>query len=166
MTKKRLVLLSGGTLIALLLAGLVGVSVVLAQEPTPESPIPPGRPGFARGGLSWARGGAWTVFDAVAEALGLTPEELFGELHDGNSLEEIAEAQGVDMEAVKDAVRAARAEAQKQAIEQAVEDGKLSREQADWMLEGLEKGYFPRGRGFRGGRPRRGTGEGFDSEDV
>jgi hypothetical protein len=35
-----------------------------------------------------------------------------------------------------------------QAIEQAVEDGRLSQEQADWLLKGLEQGLFPMGRGF------------------
>jgi hypothetical protein len=42
-----------------------------------------------------------------------------------------------------------------QAIDQAVEDGSLSQEQADWMLEGLEQGFFPRGpkgQGFDFGR--------------
>jgi len=55
-------------------------------------------------------------------------------------------------------MNAARGEAMEQAIDQAVEDGSLSQEQADWMLEGLEKGFTPmdrglgRGRGW-GGRP-------------
>ena len=36
----------------------------------------------------------------------------------------------------------------KLAGEQAVEDGRLSQEQADWLLKGLEQGLFPMGRGF------------------
>jgi hypothetical protein len=103
-----------------------------------------------------ARGGQWTMFDTAAEALGLTPEELFAELHAGKTLDEIAEAQGVEMEAVQDALKAARGEAMRQAIEQAVEDGKMSQEQADWMLEGLEQGFAPMGRGFGRGRGRGG----------
>ncbi|MGQ9584918.1 MAG: hypothetical protein ACUVXG_05905 [Anaerolineae bacterium] len=100
----------------------------------------------------------WAAYDAAAEALGLTPEGLFSELHAGKTLAEIAEAQGVEMEAVQEALNAARIEAQKQAIEQAVEDGRLTREQADWMLEGLDKGFFAAGKmrgfgfGFGGGR--------------
>lgn len=146
--KKKIILLSGIALIVLLLAGLAGATLVSAQEPTPTPTVPSfgwrGR-GFLFG---WARGGNWTMFDTAAEALGLTPVELFTELHSGKTLEEIAEAKGVDIETVYDALDAARAEAQKQAIQQAVEDGKISQEQADWMLEGLEKGFFPMRRGF------------------
>jgi len=176
MSKKRLLLLSGGVLAALLLVGLIGVAVVSAQDPTPEPTAPserlgagptdrlgagpprwraggrgrggPGPGMFGRGG-----GGQWTMFDTAAEALGLTPEELFTELHSGKSLEEIAEEHGVEMQAVQDALNAAQAEARRQAIEQAVKDGKMSQAQADWLLKGLEQGFFPGGRGLGfGGR--------------
>jgi len=181
MSKKRLLLLSGGVLVALLLVGLVGVAVVSAQDPTPEPTAPSARlgagpserlgagpsgsraGGHGRGGLGpgmFGRGGSdrWTMFDTAAEALGLTPEELFAELHSGKSLKEIAEEHGVEMEAVQDALHAAQAEARREAIKQAVEDGKMSQEQADWLLEGLEQGFFPGGRGLgfggRWGNPR------------
>jgi len=164
MNKKRLILLSGVALVALLLAGLAGATFVSAQEPTP--PVPFGEHGGGwggfvrysggrgRGGFGWAGGGQWTMFDTAAEALGLTPEEYFAELHAGKSLAEIAEEQGVEVEAVKDAMNAARGEAMQQGIEQAVEDGSMTQEQADWMLEGLEQGFLPRGRGFGRGRGR------------
>jgi len=100
------------------------------------------------------RGGQWTMFDTAAEALGLTPEELFAELHAGKSLDEVAEEQGVDVKVVRDAMNAARVETMRQAIEQAVEDRNMTQEQADWMLEGLEQGFFPR----RGFGPARGFG--------
>ena len=181
MSKKRLLLLSGGVLVALLLVGLIGVAVVSAQDPTPEPTAPSARLGAGpsarlgagpsgwraggrgRGGLGpgmfgWGGGGQWTMFDTAAEALGLAPEELFIELHSGKSLEEIAEEQGVEMEAVQDTLKTAQVEARREAIEQAVEDGKMSQEQADWLLEGLEQGFFPmrRGLGFGGrwGNPR------------
>jgi hypothetical protein len=161
MNKKTLVLLSGATLVALLLVGLVGVSAVFADEPTPESEAPFGGRGGGGGrgdlgrGMFGGFGGQWTTFDTVADTLGLTPVELFIELHGGKTLEEVAEAQGVEMEAVQDALKAAHEAAMRQRIEQAVEDGKMSQEQADWMLQGLEQGYGPMGRGFghgRGGR--------------
>jgi hypothetical protein len=161
--KKKMLLLSGAALIVLVLAGLAGATFVSAQEPTPTPTVPfgwrgAGRGWGGRGGFGWAGGGDWTMFDTAAEALGLTPVELFTELHAGKTLEEIAEAKGVDIETVYDAMDAVRAEAQKQAIEQAVEDGKISQEHADWMLEGLEKGFFPGGRGFG-----HGWGKGFRS---
>ena len=165
MHKKRLVWLSGAALVALLLAGLVGVSAVFADEPTPEPEAPFGGRGGGRGmggfgGFMFGgpRGGQWTMFDTAAEALGLTPEEFFAELHAGKTLEEVAEAQGVEMEAVHDALEAAREEAMRESIAQAVEDGRMSQEQADWMLEGLEQGFAPMGmgRGFGHGRGRGG----------
>jgi hypothetical protein len=162
MNKKRLFLLSGAALVTLLLVGLIGVTAVSAQEPTPEPQVPfgwdgvrGGRGGLGRGMFGLGRGDQWTMFDVAAEALGLTPEELFAELHAGKSLDEIAEEQGVDIEVVQDAMNAARVETMRQAIEQAVEDGNMTQEQADWMLEGLEQGFFP-GRGF--GRARGGNG--------
>ena len=148
MSKKKLMLLSGAALVALLLVGLVGVAVVSADEPEPETPFAWKGRGFGHGMFGWARGGLWTMFDTAAEALGLTPVEYFTELHAGKSLDEVAEEQGVDIEAVQDAVKAARDEAMQQAIEQAVEDGRMTQEQADWLLEGLEKGFAPMRRGF------------------
>jgi hypothetical protein len=142
----------------MIVAGLVGGVLwgaipASAQEPEPTWPCGEG----GQLGFGWHLGGwgarAWTMFDTVAQALGLTPQEFFTELHDeGKTVTEIAEEKGIDIETVQDAVGAARGEAMREAIEQAVEDGKLTQEQADWLLEGLEQGFFPGGRGMgRGG---------------
>jgi hypothetical protein len=141
-----------GALVVLALVVAVGVGTVMAQEttPTPKTPLSGGRCGFGWGMMGGGWGGSWTTFDAVAKALGLTPEQLFSELRSGKSLEAIAEAKGVDMTAVNDAIKAAQAEAQKAAIEQAVKDGKLTREQADWLLKGYDLGLMGRGMGFGG----------------
>jgi hypothetical protein len=94
-------------------------------------------------------------------------EALFTELHDGKTVAEVAEEQGVEMEAIQDATEANGVEARKQAIEQAVEDGRLSQEQAEWMIEGLEQGFSggrsfsPDGEGFRPERGGRGPGMGW-----
>jgi hypothetical protein len=162
MSKKKVLWLGGGVLALLLLVGLVSVTFASAQEPTPvQEPTPAPGPGAPFGGPGGDRGrggrggffgggpgNQWTTFDAAAEALGLTPEAFFSELHAGKTLEEIAEAQGVDIQAVHDAMNAARTEAMKQAIEQAVADGTMTQEQADWILEGIEQGFAPLGRGF------------------
>jgi hypothetical protein len=147
--KKRFVILVGSVLAVVLLGAMVVVPA-FAQEETPEAPYG----GHGRGFGLW--GGSWTMFDTAAEALGLTPEELFAELHAGNTLEEIAEAQGVELEAVQEAMNAARAEAMRETIEQAVEDERITQEQADWLLEGLEQGFFPMGRGFGFGHGMKG----------
>lgn len=141
--KKKLLIGAGVALVVLLLAGLAGAAFVFAQEPTPPIPFGwhgggHGMGGFGRGGFGWARGGMWTMFDTAAEALGLTPEEFFAELRAGKSLAEIAESKGLDVQTVYDAMNAARGEAMQQAIEQAVEDGRLTQEQADQMIERLE----------------------------
>jgi len=148
MNKKKLLIVAGVGLIVLLLAGLGGAAFVFAQEPTPPIPFGWHGGGHGWGGFAWAGGGPWKMFDTAAEALGMTPEELFAELRAGKSPAEIAEEQGVEIETVYDAVSAARSEVMQQAIEQAVEDGRLSQEQADWLLKGLEQGLFPMGRGF------------------
>jgi hypothetical protein len=150
--------MSVAAVVVLLVGGIVGgvvtgVIPALAQEVIGEGP-PVGMwhgPGLGRGGFGWA-GGGWTMFDTMAEALGLTPEELFAELHAGKSLAEVAEEQGIDLDAVYDAMSAARGEAMREHIQQAVEDGSLTQEQADWLLEGLDQGFFPSGRGFGFGR--------------
>ena len=140
MSKKRLMALSSGALVALLLLGLIGGTLVYADEtdPTTGEPVACGHWGlFGLGGRSWA------VFDAAAEALGLTPDGLFAELHDaGKTLTEVAQEQGVDTDALEEAMNASRIESMRERIQQAVEDGTLSQDQADWMLEGLDKGLM------------------------
>jgi uncharacterized protein (DUF433 family) len=126
-------------------------------EELPERLQQPWQPGGPMGGFGRFGEGFWTEYDALAEALGITPEDLFGELHDGKTLAEIAEAQGVDLEAVRDALEATRGELAADAIEQAVENGRMTQERANWLLEGIEQGFLPRGRGF-------GVGPGFRSE--
>jgi hypothetical protein len=131
------------------LVAVVGVVAVagfaLAQGPTPT---PGGWLGHGPG-LGLMGGGDWNTFDAAAKALGLSPEQLFTELHSGKTLSDLATEKGVDLQAVQDAMEATRKEAMQQAIEQAVTDGKITRAQADWMLQGLENGWMG-GPGFRG----------------
>lgn len=108
----------------------------------------PFEPGGPMGGLfGQFRGGFWTMYDAVADALELEPDELFAELHDGKTVGDVAEEQGVELDDVRNAVEDARVEARTAAIEQAVEDGRMTQEQADWMIEGLEEGFMPGGQG-------------------
>jgi hypothetical protein len=133
----------------LLIVGALAVSmtgIALAQE---EEATPTPQPfGWHGGGGGYVRGfGGEAGMEAAAEVLGLTPEELTTELWGGKTLSDLADEAGVDLQAVRDAVEAAQQDAMREAIEQAVTDGKLSREQADWMLEGLENGYMG-GHGF------------------
>ncbi len=99
--------------------------------------------GGGRGGFCGQAG-----LEAAAKALDMTAEELSTQLWGGESLASLAEKAGVDLQDVQDAVTAACQQATRDAIEQAVTDGTITRDHADWLLEGLEKGYWGGGRGF------------------
>jgi hypothetical protein len=136
----------------LLVAALA--TTVLAQGTTPATPTPQAAP-CGKGPWGGMMGRGWGDFDTVAKALNLTPTQLFEQLHSGKTLEEIAEAQGVDLQKVQDAVKVAQLETMKQSINDAVKAGTITQEQADWLLKGLENGWGF-GRGFG-----RGFGHGF-----
>lgn len=81
-------------------------------------------------------GGRGMDLDAAATALGMTRDELHTALEpDGTTLAQVAEDQGV---AVEDLV-AALVEAHEEKIAQAVEDGRLSQEEADERLADVEE---------------------------
>ncbi|HEX8682053.1 MAG TPA: hypothetical protein VF707_07060 [Ardenticatenaceae bacterium] len=87
----------------------------------------------------------------LAEALGMSAEELEAAKAEGQSLSDIIEAQGLDVETVRAEMQAG----YEAAVEQAVTDGVITREQADAILSGEGFG----GPGFRfGGRGRHGFG--------
>jgi len=134
----KMVLAAVAAVVAVLALAVPG----LADEPT-ETPTPQCRP-WGRGlwGHGFWGGGGWNTFDAVAEALKLSPEELFAELRSGKSIAEIAEGKGVTMETISDVVAAIRKANLTARIDELVEEGTISREQADWKIEGLEKGWF------------------------
>jgi uncharacterized protein (DUF433 family) len=104
-----------------------------------------GRHGGGRrmGGFGGLGGDPMGMLDAAAKELGMTPEELFAEMRAGKTPQEIVEEQGLDPEEFF-------GDLGRSFIEQAVEDGDMSREQADWLLEGLEQGYVPMHRGEGG----------------
>ena len=148
-----------GALIAAMIAivAFASVTITSAQETDSETDdaqtAPDAENGFGRGnrhGLG--------IFDreamkeVVADALGITVEELEAAKEDGTRLSELAEELGVPIEDVEAAVEAARAEA----VAQAVEDGTITQEQADQILSGEfcnkgnrgNRGNGPRGNGF------------------
>ena len=86
--------------------------------------------------------------EAAAKALGMTSDELTTALQAGKTLEQVAADQGVDYQKVQDAVSAARQEEMRARIEQAVADGTTTQAKADWLLDGLDKGYLDDGPGF------------------
>lgn len=87
---------------------------------------------------------------AIADALGLTAEELQDQLWAGQTLADLAEAAGVDVSELRDAAEAAQQALRIEQIQASVEAGEISQEQADWMIEGIEQGYMSGGFGRDG----------------
>ncbi|MBX3059280.1 MAG: hypothetical protein KF770_22655 [Anaerolineae bacterium] len=89
----------------------------------------------------------------IADALGITVAELEAARAEGKRLPELAAELGVALEDVQTAVQAAH----EAAIQQAVEDGLITQEQADWMRQRHNNGMgMGMGMGMPGGGPRGG----------
>jgi hypothetical protein len=135
-------------LIVAVVVAMGAISPAFAQTETTSAPAARLAHG---GGFGFGPGGE-VALEAAAEALDMTADELSTQLWGGKTLAELAEEAGVELQAVRDAVEAAQEEAVRAAIAQAVEDGSITQAQADWLLEGLDNGYWGGGRGIgRGG---------------
>ncbi len=153
----------------LVLALVLGsASQVFAQTETPQASAGAGYAngyGMGRGG---ARGGAAmgqttmahsqdgilhdAMIEVYADKLGLSVDDLNAKLASGETLADIAFAAGL----TADEFTALKAEARTAAIDQAVVDGTLTQEQADWMKTRS-------GGSMRGGFGARGTGLGLNA---
>jgi hypothetical protein len=134
----------GLTVLVLMIAAL-GVSSAFAQTATPPATTntPQTHGGFGGRGMCGQAG-----LDAAAKALKMTSEELKAQLWGGQTLSGLAEKAGVDIATVQSAVQAACQQAQIDAINQAVKDGKITQALADWLIEGIDKGYIGGKGGF------------------
>jgi hypothetical protein len=157
MNKKYLIVI-GGLLAALLVVGVIGATHAYAQSsPTPQF--------NGRGPGDGGRGGphlGQVELDAAAKVLGMTSDELSTALQSGKTLEQLATDKKVDIQKVKDAIQAAHVTEMKTSIQQAVKDGKITQANADWLNEGLDKGYIgiPGAFGFGGPHGGHGLGDG------
>jgi hypothetical protein len=117
-----------------------GISTaVFAQTATPPATTPtvPQAHMMGRGGVCGQAG-----LDATAKALKLTTAELQAQLWGGQTLSGLADKAGVKLTDVQSAVQAACQQAQIDAINQAVKDGTMTQAKADWLIEGITKGYI------------------------
>jgi hypothetical protein len=153
MKNKRPILI-GGLLAALLIAVLAGIGAksAYAQSGTTDSTTTTPRRGHGPGG----RGGglSLTGLQVAAEKLGMTTDELITALQSGKTLEQIAQEKGVDFATIQTAIQEKQQAEFRTRIQQAVTDGTMTQAKADWLLEGLDKGYIgngPDGDGFLGG---------------
>jgi hypothetical protein len=118
---------------ALTMTALAGAGLALAQAPTQPAP------GSGCCGGWGMRGGGWGwhglgLIDALAELTGLEPADLYAELQD-KTLLEVAQAHDISAEQLVEAALSSRAEV----LQQRVEAGYLTQEQADWMLDHIEE---------------------------
>jgi hypothetical protein len=90
-----------------------------------------------------------TELDAAAKTLGMTSADLAADLKNGKTVSDIATEKGVNLLTVQDAIQAARNADFKAQIDQAVASGRMTQDKANWLLEGLSKGYL-NGPGFFG----------------
>jgi hypothetical protein len=164
MFKKVLIGLSLAVALALGIAG-----IVLAQGPTEpgEETCPfDGTCGRLGGGFGMSGFGYHgTMPSILAEELGMTLDELSAALAEGKTVAEVAAEQSVSLEDLVAALVAWRADD----LSQAVADGRLTQEQADWMLKEmsehltwrLENMGFGGAGGYGGGCGMRGGGWGM-----
>lgn len=151
---------AGIAVIVVLALGLLGVGLVFAQKPT-QSPW--GRSGMMGNGWNgngmmggYRQDGAGTdwmndmhqwmtttggmhplVWDRLAEALGLTTDELNAQISSGKTLAQIAEEREVSQEELSVTLETA----VQAGLEKAVTDGVLTQEQADAMLAHMSGNY-------------------------
>jgi polyhydroxyalkanoate synthesis regulator phasin len=120
------------------LSGLVeNGTITEEQADAVEEALEDARPdrGFEGGighrGFAFGFGGISTV----AESLGIGEDELRGALASGQTIADVAEEQGVDVQDVVDDIVAA----QRERLDEAVAEGHLTQEEADEFLAGAEE---------------------------
>lgn len=119
-------------------------------------------------------GGGGGLLETAADKLDMPVKDLFTELKDGKSIADVAAEKGVDTQVIVDAFL----EDIKATLDEAVANGKLTQERADWMLqqaaervpeqldgtfEGSAPGGFPK-RDWRGGGMRQPPGKPGESD--
>ena len=144
--KNKMSILIGGLLVALLVVGVIGATGAFAQG-SPSTLLNGRGPGDGRGPHL-----GQVELEAAAKVLGMTADELASALQGGKTLQDVADEAGVAIEDVQSAIQAAHAVEMRDRIQQALDDGTITQANADWLLEGLDKGFIgvPGGFGFGG----------------
>jgi len=147
--------------VAVAVVALGAVGLVYAQAPTPQAPVDGTGYGYGmmgggmRGGRmgqsEFAGTGEGVMHDAMiaafANELGLSVEALDAKLAAGETMADVAFAKGLTVEDFQTLMTDVRA----QAVSQAVADGTLTQEQAEWMAQrGGGQGMHGAGQGMHG----------------
>jgi hypothetical protein len=138
--------ISVAALAVLAITGLVWGGTAYAQTQTP-----PVYPYGMMGGYGMMGAGNYGpmhdyMVEAFAEALNLTPEEVQSRIEAGETPWQIAQDQGLTQEQIQQLML----DAHDKSLDQAVEDGLLTQEQADWMDQHMESMWSGDGAGFGG----------------
>lgn len=120
------------------IVAVVGVGMVFAQGGTPEPPYD--GEGFGLGRRSHGHGDRMGFFGIdkeevrtrLADTLGLTLEQFDAAIAEGETLASLAQAKGVSFEDLRDVM----GELHDEALAKAVQDGTITQEQADQIVEG------------------------------
>ncbi len=139
---------AGGSILGVSQIGTVNAQV----DDTPEEPTEAPADAPEDGERPERRRGKH--LDPLAEILGMDVEALREALQGGSTLADVATEQGVAVDTVVDAI----VDAKTERLETAVENGRITQEQADERLVDLEERVTTR---VNEGRPERGEGEGF-----
>jgi uncharacterized protein YidB (DUF937 family) len=139
---KTAILIGVIVVVALVALGVAGYA--FAQTVTPPAPDFPfgwggmGRHGGMMGGWRSGEGGYGLMHeymeDAMAEALGISHDELEELLDQGKTMWQIAQEKGFTEEEFGELVVKARTEV----LEKMVDDGVITQEQADWMKSRMD----------------------------
>ncbi len=140
-----------GWIVALLVAILIvaGALTAFAQDENP--PHPP---------HGWLDGE--TILAVYAGALGITPEEVQTAWEEGKTLADLCDELGLDLEETRSQIDEQLQALRAEAIQQAVDDGEISQELADDLLER----DFPLEHGWMDGRGRFKTTPGAGREGL
>lgn len=137
------------------LLSVVGFSVAMAQDTTPDRPFGPGCPNCPNNGQGMVGNQVMHEYisTALAGVLGISVEDFESYRLEGKTFYQIAQDLNLDLDTLADDLSQARQEA----IEAAFADGALTQEQYDFLIERAQFGH-QHGAGMAGGN---GAGRGF-----
>ena len=98
--------------------------------------------GVSVAGVAYAQGDDPQGRGSISELLGLSTEELRELLQDGKTIQELTEEAGVDLGSFKDERRATNQVDMQTRIDEVLANGEITQEHADWLQEGLDKGFL------------------------
>ncbi|BCV22987.1 hypothetical protein [Moorella sp. Hama-1] len=73
--------------------------------------------------------------DAIASALGMTPQQLGQEFKNGKSIQQLATEKGISLDQIKESI----INAEKTKLDQDVAQGKISQDQANQIIEHMQQ---------------------------